>query len=327
MYSMSCAPLTCCSMDAATDSETTLAWAPGKVAFPVPWGGTTCGYCAIGRPNAASAPDRIMSSAMTVESTGRSMKKLSIAAYFADLLAETNATGRTGAPGRSLPMPSTTTRSPAARPLATTHSLPRRWLVMICPDSTLWPFPAPVLADGEVHPHRGARVQRGEHGLLRRDQRAGLHLRARHEAVARRAHRGELEVQLGVAQQRPLRLDQRATGALLRHRGVVVLLTDRLLGDQAPIARQVLPGIDEIRLGLRKAGLRLAGLRFERPRGDQIEQLALLHPRAIGERLALEQPGDLRADLDRVRRLRLRHVLVVDRDRSVRHCDHRDFGR
>src|SRR2546423_14654131 len=87
MYSMSCAPLTCCSMDAATDSETTLALAPGNAAFTVTWGGTTCGYCAIGRPKAASAPDRIMTSAMTVESTGRSMKKLSIVAYFADLLA------------------------------------------------------------------------------------------------------------------------------------------------------------------------------------------------------------------------------------------------
>src|SRR3989442_10190104 len=78
MYSMSCAPLTCCSIDAATDSETTLALAPGNAAFTVTWGGTTCGYCAIGRPNAASAPDRIMSSAITVESTGRSMKKLSM---------------------------------------------------------------------------------------------------------------------------------------------------------------------------------------------------------------------------------------------------------
>src|SRR5882762_2482624 len=47
MYSMSCAPLTCCSMDAATDSETTLALAPGNAAFTVTWGGTTCGYCAL----------------------------------------------------------------------------------------------------------------------------------------------------------------------------------------------------------------------------------------------------------------------------------------
>src|SRR5712691_6974230 len=79
MYSMSCAPLTCCSIDAATDCDTTSALAPGKTAFTVTWGGATCGYWAIGRPTAAKAPTRTMSSAMTVENTGRSIKKLSMA--------------------------------------------------------------------------------------------------------------------------------------------------------------------------------------------------------------------------------------------------------
>src|SRR5258705_13698960 len=79
MYSMSCAPFTCCSIDAATDCDTTFALAPGKTAFTVTWGGTTCGYWAIGRPTAARAPTRIMSSAITVEKTGRSIKKLSMA--------------------------------------------------------------------------------------------------------------------------------------------------------------------------------------------------------------------------------------------------------
>src|SRR5882724_10965667 len=78
MYSMSCAPFTCCSIDAATDCDTTSALAPGKTAFTVTWGGTTCGYWAIGRLTAARAPTRIMSSAMTVEKTGRSIKKLSM---------------------------------------------------------------------------------------------------------------------------------------------------------------------------------------------------------------------------------------------------------
>src|SRR2546426_5687230 len=76
---MSWEPLTCCSMEAATDCDTTSALAPGKLVVTVTWGGTTCGYCEIGRPTAASAPTRIMSSAMTVEKTGRSMKKLSMA--------------------------------------------------------------------------------------------------------------------------------------------------------------------------------------------------------------------------------------------------------
>src|SRR5881392_1591751 len=75
---MSWDPLTCCSIGAATDCATTSALAPGKLVVTVTWGGTTCGYCAIGRFTAASAPTRIMISAMTVEKTGRSIKKLSM---------------------------------------------------------------------------------------------------------------------------------------------------------------------------------------------------------------------------------------------------------
>src|SRR5215471_3303983 len=75
---MSCAPLTCCSIGAATDCATTSALAPAKLVDTETWGGTTCGYCAIGRDRAARAPTRIMTSAMTVEKTGRSMKKLNM---------------------------------------------------------------------------------------------------------------------------------------------------------------------------------------------------------------------------------------------------------
>src|SRR5260221_5895000 len=271
MYSMSCAPLTCCSMDAATDSETTLALAPGNVAFTVTWGGTTCGYCAIGRPNAASAPDRIMSSAMTVESTGRSMKKLSMVVYFGGLLRRVTYRGQRDGPhgraGAQLADPlhhHAIAGGEAARdhPLVAEamagHDLPRLDLVALGDDkhrlgslqllhrllrdadrlraverrdddaheqpraqqalrigqrdahlqraallverrvdeiepprhrvlravrqadaerrrligtaTRLLHFQQPLLADGEVHPHRVARVQRGEHGLLRRDQ-------------------------------------------------------------------------------------------------------------------------------------------------------------
>src|SRR5258708_39023320 len=76
---MSCGALTCWLIDAGTDCDTTVALAPGEPAFTVTWGGPTCGYWAIGRPTAARAPTRIMSSAMTVEKTGRSIKKLSMA--------------------------------------------------------------------------------------------------------------------------------------------------------------------------------------------------------------------------------------------------------
>src|ERR1700752_4526074 len=76
---MSCEPFTCCSMAAATDCDTISALAPGSDVFTVTCGGTTCGYCAMGRPKAASAPVRIMISAITVERTGRPMKKSSMA--------------------------------------------------------------------------------------------------------------------------------------------------------------------------------------------------------------------------------------------------------
>src|SRR5271169_3637855 len=78
---MSWEPLTCCSMGAATDCATTSALAPGKVVDTVTWGGTTCGYWAIGRPRIESPPIRIMISAMTVEKTGRSMKKLNTVTF------------------------------------------------------------------------------------------------------------------------------------------------------------------------------------------------------------------------------------------------------
>src|SRR5713101_44229 len=68
-------PFTCCSIGAAMDSLTTLALAPGNEVDTSTCGGTICGYCAIGRPNAATAPASVMMSEMTVEKMGRSMKK------------------------------------------------------------------------------------------------------------------------------------------------------------------------------------------------------------------------------------------------------------
>ena len=147
------------------------------------------------------------------------------------------------------------------------------------------------------------------------------------DAVARRAQRREFEIELHVAHQRFLRLHQRAAGALLCHRRVVVLLAHCFLRDQPGLTGQILPGVDQIRLGLRETRLRLRELRFEWPLIDHVEHVAALHPRAVGERLPLEQAGHLAADLDRVRRLRLRHVLVVHRDLLGFDLDHRHFRR
>src|ERR1700719_3608561 len=74
---MPLAPLTCCSIGAATDSATTCELAPGKLVATCTCGGTICGYCAIGRLNPASAPASRITSDRTVEKIGRSMKKFS----------------------------------------------------------------------------------------------------------------------------------------------------------------------------------------------------------------------------------------------------------
>ncbi len=71
-----------------------------------------------------------------------------------------------------------------------------------------------------------------------------------------------------------LRGHQRRAGALLCYRGVVVLLADRLLGDQAPVARQVLLAVDQVRLGLRQIRLGLRQLSLEGPLVDDVEKLA-----------------------------------------------------
>jgi hypothetical protein len=76
-------------------------------------------------------------------------------------------------------------------------------------------------------------------------------------------------------------------------------LAHRFLRDQAPIARQVLLRVDEIRLRLRKTRLRLGLLRLEGPRIDYVKEVALSHSRAVVECLPLQQARDLGADLDR----------------------------
>src|SRR5262245_46597963 len=69
-------PLTCCSIGAATVSATTWALAPGNTALTVTVGGVICGYCSTGSPTSATAPINIVTNAITLAKTGRSMKNL-----------------------------------------------------------------------------------------------------------------------------------------------------------------------------------------------------------------------------------------------------------
>ena len=114
---------------------------------------------------------------------------------------------------------------------------------------------------------------------------------------------------------------------VLRHRGVVVLLAHCFLRNQPRVARQILLGVEQIRLGLRETCLGLCELRFEWPLIDDVQHVSLLDSRAVGKGLTLEEPGHLAADLDGVRRLRLRDVLVVDGHRRGSKLDDGDLRR
>src|ERR1700676_3010870 len=75
MYIMFSTPLICCSMGAATVSETTWAFAPGY--WQVTWivGGVISGYWEIGRLIKDISPISTMMIEITQANTGRSMKK------------------------------------------------------------------------------------------------------------------------------------------------------------------------------------------------------------------------------------------------------------
>ena len=165
---MSCAPLTCCSIGAATDCATILALAPGNVAVTVTCGGTTCGYCAIGSASAASAArerndqrnDRREDRTSDKEIEHAYLAPLYVAgagAFASSFLAGPPfasaalaaspafaasgaapvlasgppAIGLTGAPGRAFCIPSTITVSPSVTPLSTTQLLPSRMVAAI----------------------------------------------------------------------------------------------------------------------------------------------------------------------------------------------------
>src|SRR4026207_1745812 len=74
-------PFTSCSIGAATVSATPFALAPGYVAETFTVGGTTSGYCAIGRPISATRPMITITIESTVAKTGRSTKNFANIEY------------------------------------------------------------------------------------------------------------------------------------------------------------------------------------------------------------------------------------------------------
>src|SRR5690349_17757802 len=75
MYIMSSTPFTCCSIGAATVSETVRAFAPGYTADTSIVGGVMSGYCATGSDVSATDPASVTMMLITLAKIGRSMKK------------------------------------------------------------------------------------------------------------------------------------------------------------------------------------------------------------------------------------------------------------
>ncbi len=68
-------PLIFCSSGVATDASTSVALAPTKVVVTWIIGGTTSGYCEIGRPLMATTPSSTVMIEMTIATMGRLTKK------------------------------------------------------------------------------------------------------------------------------------------------------------------------------------------------------------------------------------------------------------
>src|SRR5688572_15443949 len=68
-------PLISCSSGVATEASTSVALAPMKVVVTCTIGGTTSGYCAIGRPCIATPPSSTVMIDNTIATIGRSTKK------------------------------------------------------------------------------------------------------------------------------------------------------------------------------------------------------------------------------------------------------------
>jgi hypothetical protein len=106
----------------------TSAVAPAYPAAIATCGGASSGYCSIGETVIATAPASTISSDMTDDRIGRSMKKWVNTArrYFfgvsAALIGVAGAAIVTGCPGTTFSTPSTTTRSPACNPCRITMS-------------------------------------------------------------------------------------------------------------------------------------------------------------------------------------------------------------
>ena len=128
----------------------------------------------------------------------------------------------------------------------------------------------------------------------------------------RRAHLGVFDAELRLGDRRSARTDLRCR-LLRRGDGVVVdLLADRVLGQERPVALDVLPGTGQVGLGGGEVRLGRGNLRAVLARVDRVEELALVDHGAVGEVLFREHAAHAGADLDLLRAAHFADQVPVD---------------
>ena len=122
---------------------------------------------------------------------------------------------------------------------------------------------------------------RGEHARAGSDEVADLRLHDPGDAVHRRGDAGEVEIELGLLDRGLGRGNLRLGGEVGLHGVIQLLLADRLVLGQGPVALHVLLGLAQLGLGLGQLGLGAGQRRLEGARIDFEEQVAAVHPPAF----------------------------------------------
>jgi hypothetical protein len=162
-----------------------------------------------------------------------------------------------------------------------------------------------VLGDAEVHPHRREHRDGRQLAVLRADIGAFGDGRETRHAGDRRSDPGVREIELCRLELRLRLRDGGASLLVLALRVVEVFLRQGVLLDQRLGALEIGGGHLQRRLVALQCRRRAIDLHLERLRIDLEQQLAGLHHRALGVHALVEEAGNARLDIDRLRTLGL----------------------
>ena len=180
-----------------------------------------------------------------------------------------------------------------------------------------------LLPDAEVRIHRIGLVDGGEQRRVRGDHAADADQRAAHDTVDGRADLGVVEVELGRLHRRLRGLHQALSRGVGGDRRVELSLAQGVDRGQRARTGQITCRLRFCRMRLGKPRLRLGECGDVRLRIDFEQHFAVLHRRALARCLAEENSRHLRADLDGVRGLELRRILLRERGGARLHGQRR----